>query len=68
MNDEQALRMRILQYLLAKDDFIHEDIEELKKRVKRSPDDQDVYLDVWLALIKLECWHEFSSDIWKLIK
>lgn len=67
MNDDQAYRIRIIQYLLSKDDLIHEDIAELKRRLKKH-DDADDYFDVWLALIRLECWHEFSSDIWKLIK
>ena len=60
MNNEQALRMRILQYLLAKDDFIHDDIAELKKRVKRSPDDQDVYF--WEAMTGRSTAYEYIVD------
>ena len=68
MNDDQAYRIRIIQYLLSKGDFLVEELNEYKRRLKRKNAESDEYLDCWLAMVKLECWQEFAADIWKLIK
>lgn len=68
MNDDQAYRIRIIQYLLSKGDFLVEELNEYKRRLKRKNVESDEYLDCWLAMVKLESWQEFAADIWKLIK
>lgn len=68
MNDDQAVILRIYQYLLSKEVILKQDIvyhESFMHYKKVRADDVFTY---WLLLYRLKCWEEFAGDLLKLLQ
>ena len=68
MNDEQAVFVRIFQYLLAKESFLKQQIYNKEKLILRKNVSQEDIFDYWVALLKFDIWKDFAGDIWNLFK
>lgn len=68
MTDDEAFKIRIVQYLLSKEDNLKMFILDRQKLAFRKNPHPDDILSYWYANLKLEIWQEIAGEIWQLLK
>lgn len=68
MTDDQAKIIRLYQYFLTKEVMLKQQVQDRELRIRRKKPHPDDVFSYWLSLYRLNCWQEFSDDVWNLIK
>lgn len=68
MTDDEAKVIRLYQYFLTKEVMLKQQIQDKELRIRRKNPHPDDVFAFWLSLFRLDCWEQFSGEVWNLIK